>query len=147
MTKKLAPTALLIAGGALCIGSFMAWDWFGPPPQAGAPTATYGMHAGGPVTLVAGIIAVISGFRCLRRGNSVGWAVACLGTLALGLLVTVRSFQLDSRVPRFGDGVQSLGNGLEICLVASVVGTVASLFLVITAMAGDATIEVPAATG
>jgi hypothetical protein len=133
MSKRLAMLVLIAAGGALCVGSFMAWEWFGPPPQLGLPTATYGMHADGPITLLVGIFAVLAGTYFLRRGSSVRLTVTCICVLGVGLLVAIRYLSDYVRIGFNPHGVHSLGNGLVICLLASAIGTVASIFLLITA--------------
>jgi hypothetical protein len=129
VTKRLATVTLIIAGTALCVGSFMAWDWFGPAPQLGAPTATYGMLAGGPITLAVGVFSVGVAIGFLKRGGSTKWAVGCVCALALGLLVSIRFLVEYSRVGFLP--VHSLGGGLKVCLIASVVGVATSFYLLI----------------
>lgn len=144
MTKRLAKVALLLVGAALSVGSFMAWEWFGFASAIESRTATYGMLAGGPVTLVVGLFALVTAIQLLRKGTSVGWTVACTCLLAVSLLLTTRTVVNIDR-PTKVYFPRSLGIGLVVCLIASVVGVAASIFLLI-AEATASRPEVPTAT-
>jgi hypothetical protein len=130
MTNKLAMVVLLLVGGALCVGSFMAWEWFGFTSAIEARTATYGMLAGGPVTLVVGLFSVVAAIRLLRKGTSIGWTVACVCLLGVSLVLTTRTVVNIDR-PTKAIFPNSVGIGLVVCLIASVVGVAASIFLLI----------------
>src|SRR5664280_546274 len=112
-------SALLIAGSLL---PWTVWD------SGYGIVTSYGWKAGGPSTLFLGLVVLALAIPIARSSPRVGWPVGAMCMFLVALLVGGNHIaKVPSPAPH--GGTFSVGVGVWLCLAASIIGALASLFV------------------
>jgi DNA-directed RNA polymerase subunit RPC12/RpoP len=120
---------LLIAAGAIIIGSFMAWATIS---VLGESVSNSGMDGDGAITLIIGVALALVAFWGLRTGVRRGIAIFALVAALLVVVVAVIDINdVQDFMPEISRSLvePSVGPGLWLVLVAGIVASVASFGL------------------
>jgi len=121
---------LLIAAGAIIIGSFMAWATIS---VLGESVSNSGMDGDGAITLIIGVALALVAFWGLRTGVRRGIAIFALVAALLVVVVAVVDINdVQDFMPEISRSLvePSVGPGLWLVLVAGIVASVASFGLI-----------------
>jgi hypothetical protein len=123
-TRLRIALAVVVGSSALLIvGSLLPWTVW----DSGYGTVTsYGWKAGGPSTLFLGLVVLALAIPIARSSPRVGWPIGAMCLFLVALLVSGNHIAKIS-LPASHGGTFSVGVGVWLCLVASIVGALASL--------------------
>ncbi len=138
-----AAVAVIVASSALLmVGSLLPWTvWY-----SGYGTVTaYGWKVGGPTTLFLGLVVPALAIPIARSSPRAGWPIGATCLFVVALFV---SGDHIANVPSPGPlgGSFSVGVGVWLCLTASIVGALASMFVWRWVPAVGMAVETPPAT-
>ncbi len=114
--------AVIVASSALLMaGSLLPWTVW----DSGYGTVTvYGWRAGGWSTLLLGLLVLALAIPIARSSARIGWPI---GAMCLFVVASFVSGNHIATVP--SRGTFTVGVGVWLCLIGSIVGAIASLFV------------------
>jgi hypothetical protein len=117
---------VIVASSALLmVGSLLPWTVW----DSGYGNVTsYGWKAGGPTTLFLGLVVLALAIPIARSSPRVGWPIGAMCLFVVALFVSGNHIA-QVLLPASYGGAFSVGVGVWLCLAASIIGALASLFV------------------